>query len=180
MSDVADITAICAKHREQKKWGKCTFFAGSTPKFRMGDDLQGDWQALIRKHFDVPSAAEVVGFIGHDAVFNARYGFVITDVGLTWKNWPRTVLKGLWYPANGFLDWKALVNCSVSYSGSYWQSGLNKEDIVFDQQNRFFDDTGGCSQRDVYDLVLDLQGWAQQKLLAEQPPESILLPFNRM
>lgn len=178
MSTAAEVTAICAKHREQKKWGKYTFFAGSTPKFRMGDDLPADWQALIRKHFDIPPAVVVIGFIGHDAVFNARHGFVITDVGLAWKNWPRTVLKGLWYADKGVVDWKALANCSVSYSGSYWQSGLDKEDIVFDQQNRFFGDVGLTSNRDVYDLVLDLQSWARQKLLAEQPPESVFGLFN--
>ena len=179
MSDVADVTAICAKHREQKKWGKTTFFAGCTPKFRMGDDLPADWQALIRKHFDVPPAATVIGFIGHDAIFNARHGFVITDAGLAWNNWPRTLLKGLWYPTKVFFDWKALANCSVSYSGgSYWQSGMDKEDIVFDQRNRFFHDGHMASNRDVYELVLDLQGWARQKLLDEKPPESTYWPFN--
>lgn len=180
MSDVADVTAICAKHREQKKWGKYPFFATHTPNFRMGDDLPADWQALIRKHFDIPPAAVVISFIGHDAVFNARHGFVITDMGLAWKNYPRSILKGLWYPNKGFFDWKALANCSVSYSGSYWQSGMDKEDIVFDQQNRFFDDSRLASNKDVYELVLDLQGWARQKLLAEQPPESMSWPFSWM
>jgi hypothetical protein len=169
MSDVTDVTAICVRHHDQKPWDRPTAWGLLRPKFRIGEDLPADWQALIRKHFEIPPAAVIIGFIGYDAVFNARRGLAITDKGLAWVNWAHTLLKALWYPSKGFLDWNALASSTVRYSGSLWQSGSEKEDIIFDQKNRFFDDSNP-SQRDVYELVLELQGWARRTALASGSP----------
>lgn len=152
MDVLADIRAICTKHRDQKKWPMLL-------KCRMDDALPADWHALIRKHFDVPPAAVIVAFIGQDAIFNARVGFVVTDQGIAWVSNYDGVVKAMWFQPKGFMDWKELSSVAIEYTGS-WLSGRDKEDIVFDRQRRYV--SGGLpSKQNLYELVMDLQAWSK-------------------
>lgn len=177
MSDVADVTAICAKHCDRRK--HCNS-GPQKPEFRLGDDLPADRHSLIKKDFDIPPATQIVCFIGGKTNFGfgPYVGLAITDRGLAWVNGSPRLIKKLWYQHQGSLDWEALANCRPCFLGSLWD-GPDRGDIVFDQKNRFFYDFGEWKEiKHVYDLVLELQDWARQKLLAEQPPESTYWPFN--
>ncbi len=152
MDVLADVRAICIKHRDQRKWPMLL-------RCRMDEALPADWHALIRKHFDIPPAAVIVAFIGQDAIFNARVGFVVTDQGIGWVSNYDGMVKALWFQQNGFIDWKDLAGVTIEYSGS-WLSGRDKEDIVFDGKRRYV--SGSLpSKQYLYDLVLELQEWSR-------------------
>jgi DNA uptake protein ComE-like DNA-binding protein len=152
MDVLADVRAICIKHRDERKWPMLL-------KCRMDETLPADWHALIRTHFDVPPTAVIVAFIGQDAIFNARTGFVVTDQGVAWVSHYDGVVKALWFQPKGFMDWKDLASVTVEYTGS-WLAGKDKEDIVFDKQRRYV--SGGLpSKKNLYDLVIELQEWSR-------------------
>lgn len=159
MDALAEITAICVKHRDRKKWPILL-------KCRIGEALPADWHTLIRKHFDVPPAAVIVAFIGQDAIFNARVGFVVTDQGIAWVSNYDGVVKAMWFQPKGFMDWKDLSSVTIEYTGS-WLAGRDKEDIVFDKQRRYV--SGGLpSKQNLYDLVLELQEWGKSFVRASE------------
>ncbi len=150
MGAVADITAICVRHRDttKKSYVKTLF---------VGDEILASWQARIRKHFEMPPDATVIAFYAIHSFRMGRTGFVITDQGISWVSWHQGMSALLF--KNCFMDWKTLGEVTIQYSSSFWTAGAAKEDVIFDRQRRYIHRTG--SNKLLHGLLLELQEWGR-------------------
>lgn len=156
---VSELTDICKRIRSTLS------LVLYRSKIKIGPELNPKWETRCRSNLKIPSDETIVAFVNAGGVFTSGYhGLAVTENGVYWASGGSgglfSIYKAIRYPKRS-MTWAELDGLPLHMETGFFS--LSRYDIIFGNDEARYEATGRNSNAHVYELLLALQRWVNDK-----------------
>lgn len=134
-------------------------------KIKVGSELNPKWETRCRSNLKIPSDETIVAFVNAGGVFTSGYhGLAVTENGVYWASGGSgglfSIYKAIRYPKRS-MTWAELDGMPLHMETGFFSP--SRFDIIFGNDEARYEATGRNSNAHVYELLLALQRWVNDK-----------------